>query len=142
MMSDPIRNLCLCYTPIASYIVDLPEAAMLSGVQALTFHVTMAHHKLFGEPFCHMLHLGETMLCQLASIKEDPDNVEGFFKACKPFCLNGVLDLFFQDWPLFEPSTFFTPEPLHHGFGKFYSHDFKWCISAVGWEELDFCYLV
>jgi hypothetical protein len=32
MMSDPLGNLRYCFTPLASYIVDTPEACMLACV--------------------------------------------------------------------------------------------------------------
>ena len=32
MMTDCLRYRCFCFTPLAAYIVDSPEAAMLAGV--------------------------------------------------------------------------------------------------------------
>ncbi|KAF9218670.1 hypothetical protein BS17DRAFT_719950, partial [Gyrodon lividus] len=55
MMSDPAGNLCLCYTPLAAYIVDTLEAAMLACVQGLTSPVTMAMYENFRDPFWHPL---------------------------------------------------------------------------------------
>ncbi|KAG6373942.1 hypothetical protein JVT61DRAFT_6105 [Boletus reticuloceps] len=88
MMSDPSGNLHLCYTPLASYIVDTPEAAMLACVRGLTSHVTMAMYKNFRDSFCHPPRLGQTMLHQLASITVDPHDVKAFFRACEEFRLN------------------------------------------------------
>lgn len=42
MMSDPYGSLQFCYTPIAAYIVDTLEAAMLAGVGGKTSPITMA----------------------------------------------------------------------------------------------------
>lgn len=36
MMNDPLGNLRFCFTPLASYIVDTPEACMLAGVGGKT----------------------------------------------------------------------------------------------------------
>ena len=36
MMSDPYGCLRYCFTPLAAYIVDTPEAAMLAGVAGKT----------------------------------------------------------------------------------------------------------
>ncbi|KAG6374246.1 hypothetical protein JVT61DRAFT_4259 [Boletus reticuloceps] len=36
MMSDPVGNVQYCFTPLAAYIVDTPEACMLACVQDLT----------------------------------------------------------------------------------------------------------
>ncbi|KIJ10463.1 hypothetical protein PAXINDRAFT_16549 [Paxillus involutus ATCC 200175] len=51
MMSDPVGNLHLCYTPITAYIVNTPEALMLACVRGLTSHLTLATFKNFGNPF-------------------------------------------------------------------------------------------
>ena len=53
MMSDPFGFHRFCFTPLAAYIVDTPEAAMLSGVGGKTSHVTMASHKQFGDSYRH-----------------------------------------------------------------------------------------
>lgn len=34
-MSDPLGSLRYCFTPLAAYIVDTPEATMLAGVSSL-----------------------------------------------------------------------------------------------------------
>jgi len=51
MMQDPLGWRCYCFTPLAAYIVDTPEAAMLAGVTGKTSPVTMASYKQFGDPF-------------------------------------------------------------------------------------------
>ncbi|KAF8436374.1 hypothetical protein L210DRAFT_3319453, partial [Boletus edulis BED1] len=48
MMSDPVGNLQHCFTPLAAYIVDTPEACMLACVCGKTSPVTMASYKEFG----------------------------------------------------------------------------------------------
>ena len=55
MLSDPLGHSWYCFTPIASYIVDMPEAAMLAGVGGKTSPVTMAMYKQFRDPFWHEL---------------------------------------------------------------------------------------
>ncbi|KAF7973383.1 hypothetical protein HWV62_15483 [Athelia sp. TMB] len=54
------------------------------------------------------------------------------------FRLNGVEFPFWRDWAGAEPSKFLTPEPLHHWHKAFWDHDTKWCIRAVGADEIDF----
>jgi hypothetical protein len=44
MMSDPIGNLRYCFTLLVSYIVDLPEAAMVACVRGQTSPVTLAKY--------------------------------------------------------------------------------------------------
>ncbi|KAG2149227.1 hypothetical protein DEU56DRAFT_729632 [Suillus clintonianus] len=51
MMSDPIRHSHYCFTPLASYIADTPEAMMLACVGGKTSPVTMAMYKQFGDAF-------------------------------------------------------------------------------------------
>jgi hypothetical protein len=53
MMSDPAGNLKYCFTPLAAYIVDMPESAMLVGVAEKTLPITMAYYKYFSDPVQH-----------------------------------------------------------------------------------------
>lgn len=53
MMSDPVGNLHHCFTPLAAYIVDTPESALLSGVGGKTSSVMMASYKQFSNSFRH-----------------------------------------------------------------------------------------
>ncbi|KAI6027166.1 hypothetical protein EDC04DRAFT_2549655, partial [Pisolithus marmoratus] len=47
MMSDPIGNLHHCFTLLAAYITDTPEACMLACVHRQMSPVTMASYKNF-----------------------------------------------------------------------------------------------
>ncbi|KIJ10412.1 hypothetical protein PAXINDRAFT_27957, partial [Paxillus involutus ATCC 200175] len=67
---------------------------------------------------------------------------KNFLKAIKPLLLNGVVEPFWKDWALSEPSDFLKPEPLHHFHHMFWDHNAKWCIAAVGASELDFCFSI
>ena len=50
MMADPLGYQRLCYTPLVSYIADMPEAMLLAGVGASkTSHLTMVTYKQFGD---------------------------------------------------------------------------------------------
>lgn len=141
MMSDPFGFSRYCFTPLATYIVDYPEAAMLSGVGGKTSPVTMASHKEFGDSYQHERRTASATFNQLRAIEAvvNPDNdIKAYLKVAKTFRLNGVHKLFWLDWPLAEPSLFLTPEPLHHWNKEFYDHDFKWCIRMLGEEEINF----
>ncbi|KAG1817644.1 uncharacterized protein BJ212DRAFT_1446643 [Suillus subaureus] len=116
MMSDPVGNIHHCFTPLAAYIVDTPEACMLT---------------CFGDNFYHPARTHEITLEQLASIDVDPNNLEGFFAACAEFQLNG-------GWLLSDPAIFLTPEALHHWHKQFYNHDMQWCLAVLGVPEFDF----
>jgi hypothetical protein len=144
MMSDPLGNLRYCFTPLAAYIVDTPEAQMLAGVGGKTSPATMAMYKQFGDPYRHEPRTASTSLAQLASLRErvDPANIEDYFLESKKVRLNGVDSPFWRDWALSDPSTFLTPEALHHWHRAFWDHDVKWCIRLMGGDELDFRFSV
>ena len=145
-MADSLGRIRLCFTPIAAYIVDTPEAALIAGVGGKTSHLTLASHKSFGDHFRHPTRLGTLTLSQIKHVSEkiDPWDLESFAKEVKQcYRLNGVHLPFWRNWTLpdgtvAEPSQFLTPEPLHHWHKQFWDHDAKWCIRAVGAEELDF----
>lgn len=138
MMSDPIGNVRHCFTPLAAYIVDTPEAAMLACVRGKTSPFTMASYQQFGDNFRHPPRARSITLDQLASITVDPNDLEAYFDACAEYRLNGVHAPFWKDWPLADPSVFLTPEPLHHWHKEFWDHDLQWCLTVVGAQELDF----
>ena len=140
MMSDPVGSLRYAFTPLAAYIVDVQEAVALSGVAGKTSHVTMANYKQFGDPIRHEPRTASTTLAQLHAIEDsvDPWDLKAYIKEAMKVRLNGVHRPFWRDWALSEPSTFFTPEPLHHWHKMFWDHDANWCIHALGGPEIDF----
>ena len=144
MMSDPLGGRRFCFTPLAAYIVDTPESALLSGVGGKTSSVTMAFYKQFGDDFRHESRTASKTLEQLRAVEQDVDpwDLETYFKVASRFRLNGVHRPFWTDWPMADPSVFLTPEPLHHWHKQFWDHDAKWCINGVGAAELDFRFSV
>ncbi|KAF8835448.1 hypothetical protein BDN67DRAFT_912998, partial [Paxillus ammoniavirescens] len=140
MMSDLLSNLRYCYTPLASWIADTPEESLLVATSPKAFPVTTATSNNFDNPFCHSLHTGSFTLATIHSICTENDalNYKNFLKAIKPLSLNGMVEPFWKDCSLSNPSDFFTPEPLHHFHHMFWDHDAKWCITVVGAAELDF----
>ena len=50
MMADPSGFSRFCFTALASYIVDTPEAALIAGVAGKMLHLTMADYRNFGDP--------------------------------------------------------------------------------------------
>ncbi|KAG1741214.1 hypothetical protein EDD22DRAFT_744744, partial [Suillus occidentalis] len=138
MMSDPVGNVQHCFTPLAAYIVDTPEAAMLVCMRGKTSPFTMALYLQFGDHFQHPAHTRVITLAQLASITVDPNNLEAYFEACAEHQLNGVHAPFWKGYPHADPSIFLMPEPLHHWHKEFFDHDLQWCLKVVGAQELDF----
>jgi hypothetical protein len=140
MMSDPLGSLRYVYTPLAAYIVDTQEAVVLAGVSGKTSHLTTATYKEFGDAFRHPPRTASMTLKQLTALEKvaDPWDLDTYITQAKVYRLNGVHRPFWRDWPLSDPSEFFTPEPLHHWHRMFWDHDAKWCIRAVGPAEIDF----
>ncbi|KAI5986479.1 hypothetical protein EDD15DRAFT_2373187 [Pisolithus albus] len=144
MLSDPWGYSRYCFTPIASYIVDTPEAAMLAVVGGKTSPITMATYKQFGDNFQHEPRTSSTTLAQLAVVSStaDPNDIEVYFREAQKFHLNSVDKPFWRDIALSCPSKFLTPEVLHHIHKQFGDHDAKWCINALGPAEIDFRFSV
>jgi len=145
LMSDSLGRIRHCFTPMGTYIVDTPEAAVVAGVGGKTSHLTLASHKRFGDSFRHPTRLATLTLSQIEDLSEeiDPWDLKSFAKEAQThFRLNGVHLPFWRDWTLpdgtiAEPCQFLTPEPLHHWHKQFWDHDAKWCIRAVRSAEID-----
>ena len=84
--------------------------------------------------------MASTTLTQLDALKQshDPWDIKKYITAAWQFHLDGIHQPFWQDWPLSDPLTFLTPEPLHHWHRMFWDHDAKWCIHVLGATEIDF----
>jgi hypothetical protein len=100
----------------------------------------MATYKQFGDPFQHEPRTASTTLAQLHALEQEfsPWDLDSYIPAAKKKRLSGIHRPFYRDWPLSDPSKFFTPEPLHHWHKMFWDHDAKWCIRMVGPAEIDF----
>lgn len=138
MLSDPLGNNRYCYTPLASCIVDTPEASLIACVRGMTSAITLADYTQFGDSEPHDLRTGDITLDQINSLGVDPNDLQAYFRACEKYRLNGVELPFWRDWSLSNPIYFLPPEVLHIFHRFFYDHDTKWCIHAVGSKEIDF----
>ena len=146
-MSDHAGNVRYCYTPIVGYIADTPEAAALVGVSGKTSHLTLAFGPHFGDEFQHPPRTASDILSPLSSLSSsmDPWKVAAYTKEAKTlYRLNGVDRPFWRDWILTtagmppNPHQIFPIEVLHHFHKCFWDHDVKWCIRAVGEDEINF----
>ncbi|KAJ6577731.1 hypothetical protein B0H19DRAFT_1337416 [Mycena capillaripes] len=144
MMNDPLGWRRFSYTPLVAYIVDTPEAAMIAGVAGKTSAVTTASYKNFGDSFRHPSRTAEHTIKRLMLLEKtlNPWNLPAYIKRAKLLRLNGVHRPFWRNWLYANPSEFLTPEILHHWIKMFYDHVLKWCIAAVGEEEIDFRFSV
>jgi len=144
-MTDYAGYIRHCFTPLAAYIADTPEAAALAGVAGKTSHLTMASFKEFGDPFRHPPRMAADTLTSLniLSTRFDPSNVGVYTtNARQLFRLNGVDLPFWRDWGLPDgtlpnPCQLFPIEILHHLHKAFWDHDVKWIIRSIGDHELD-----
>lgn len=140
MLSDPAGYQRWCFSPLAAYIVDTPESALIAGVGGKTSSVTTATYLNFGDNFQHPPRLASHTLQHLQDIENivHPWDLKNYQKEASKVRLNGVHRPFWMNWPLSEPSTFLTPEPLHHWHKQFWDHDVQWCLNVVGRPEIDF----
>ena len=145
MMSDLAGSLQYCFTPLVSYIADMPEAVTVACIAGKTSAVTMALYTEFGDPYHHPPCTAISTLLQLASIESsgiDPADIKEYAKVAMNFWLNGIDKPFWRNWPLSSPDVFLNPEPLHHWHKQFWDHDAKWCIWVLGGPEIDFQFSV
>jgi hypothetical protein len=146
MLSDPLGELRWCFTPLAAFIVDTPEAQLISCVGGKSSPVTTAIHHQFGDNFRHPPRTGSITLRTINKINKSQtalESLEKYETVAKTYRLNGVQLPFWRDWPLSsDPSTFLTSEPLHHWHKQFWDHDVKWCIHMLGAPEIDFRFSV
>ena len=146
MLSDPLGYLRWCFTPLASFIVDTPEAQLISCVGGKSSPITVAIYNQFGDDFRHPPRTGSITLDTINKLHRSAvvfENLEKYEKAAKSYRLNGVQLPFWRDWSLSsDPSKFLTSEPLHHWHKQFWDHDVKWCIYMLGEAEIDFRFSV
>ncbi|KAJ3765392.1 hypothetical protein FB446DRAFT_795094 [Lentinula raphanica] len=117
LMADPVGQVRICHTPCAAWILDTPEATLVScvGGGGKTSPFTTAIYKDYG----------------------DPDSTGASLRRVEPTALlirAGGTGLRASS----DPSEFLQPEILHHWHKFFFDHDLKWCINVVGAEEIDF----
>ncbi|KAG1898692.1 uncharacterized protein F5891DRAFT_1190468 [Suillus fuscotomentosus] len=126
MMSDPVGNSRHCYTGLASYIADTPEAMILGTL----FDMNPEQSPLLSHNSKLSIRGLTPLILKHFSVKR------------RNFGLNGVAEPFWRDWILAESSHVFTPELLHHVHQQFWDHNAKWLINALGESEIDFRFSV
>ncbi|KAJ6456806.1 hypothetical protein C8R47DRAFT_1227761 [Mycena vitilis] len=145
MMDDPTGWTRWCFTPLAADIVDTPESGLIACTAGNASSVTTATYKQFGDDFRHEPRTRNHTIKQLLDIENMGINawdLKKYVTEAKKRGLNGVHRPFWENWPLAEPSTFLTPEMLHHWFKFFFDHVVKWSIAVLGEREIDFRFQV
>ena len=99
-MSDPRGYSRFCFTFLASYMVDTPEATMLACVAGKPSHLTMADYRKFGDPIRQEPRTASTTLAQLAAVATTfhPLDLPVYIPAAKAIRLNGVHLPFWHNW--------------------------------------------
>lgn len=140
MMSDPVGNLRLCYTPLVAFIADTPEQGLVAGTSMKASPISIAIHNQFGDGILHPPRTADRTRNEIHAICSNchPDDYVNFLKSAKSYGLNGVDVPFWVDWPLSSPARFLKPEPLHHFHRCFFDHDLQWCIVVLGDVEIDY----
>lgn len=138
-MSDPYSHLRLSYTPLVSWISDLPEQLLISCVAQSGSPTSTATTKEFGDPFPHSPREGDETLRKLFILSQttDPWDLAKFQAEAKALNLSGVHMPFWRDWYLANPRKFLNLEILHSGHKFFFDHVLSWCKEVVGPPELD-----
>ncbi|KAG1870221.1 hypothetical protein DFJ58DRAFT_723118 [Suillus subalutaceus] len=133
MMSDPRGFSRYCFTPLVAYVADTPEELVIACATMNSSPVTMATREDFGDPIRHPPRDGSSTLANIAAIitSISPSDLIPFFEACKRYNLNGVDLPFWRNWLTANPSSFLTPELLHHLHKMFWDHDRLWCTTVV-----------
>ncbi|KAF8546662.1 hypothetical protein OG21DRAFT_1392499, partial [Imleria badia] len=139
MMSNPIGNLCYCYTPLVTYITNTPEQSLLACTSTRASPVSTATHSQFSDNVVHPRRTADQTRREIEAIclKCHPEDFVNFIKFAKLYGLNGVDIPFWIDWPLSDPASFLKPESLHHFHRFFFDHDLQWCIVALGDTEIN-----
>ena len=99
MMNDPLGNRRYCFTPLASYIVDTPESALVACVAGKTSSVTTASYKEFGDLFRYEPRTTSKTLANLKQVvsQADPWDLSEYLKVVACFHPNGVHHPFWRD---------------------------------------------
>ncbi|KAF8449211.1 hypothetical protein L210DRAFT_3609588 [Boletus edulis BED1] len=97
----------------------------------------LLHDRLIHQALHEVLELLK-MAAQVGVMMNDPADYRAFLKVAKALHLNGVVELYWVDWPLSCPAEFLHPETLHHFHRFSWDHDIKWCIQVVTAPKIDF----
>ena len=132
-----------CYTPLVSYIADLPEQQLIACVSKNASPVTVAELPQFGDPTPAEPRRRNATLQQIKDLCAaiNPWDLAAFQKAAKLIKLLRVHKPFWCNWKFAEPFLFLTCEVLHTLHKFFYNHIVEWCKFVTGSHTLDICFM-
>ncbi|KIK94715.1 hypothetical protein PAXRUDRAFT_11883 [Paxillus rubicundulus Ve08.2h10] len=138
-MTDPFGHIHNCFTPLVTYIADLPEQQLIACVSKNVYPVTTATLYQFGDQNPHPPHTGKDMLKQIEDLCRvvNPWDIVNFQKKAKLLKLHGVHLPFGQNWKFEDPIYFLNGKILHTFHKFFFDHALAWCKEASGKHILD-----
>ncbi|KAI6122424.1 hypothetical protein EV401DRAFT_2056498 [Pisolithus croceorrhizus] len=132
-MTDALGYVRNCFTPLITYIADLPEQQLVTCIAKNSSPITTATLSQFGNTFPHP---PRVELCAIVH----PWDITNFQKRAKAIKLLGVHLPFWRDWKHADPAHFLNGEMLHSCHNFFFDHWLKWCKEITGHHVLDTCY--
>ncbi|KIJ07681.1 hypothetical protein PAXINDRAFT_19152 [Paxillus involutus ATCC 200175] len=138
-MTDGLGCIRNCFTPLVSYIADLPEQQLVACVSKNASPVTTATLPEFSDGQLHPPRSGMStlQLIQQVCSEADPWDIKRFQKQAKLVKLLGVHQPFWRDWKFADPTFFLNGEILHTCHKFFFDHILKWCKEVAGNYLLD-----
>ena len=138
-LTDTTGHTRNCYTPLVSYIADLPKQQLVACVSKNVSPITTAELSEFSDEVPHNPRTGAFTLQQIIELckSADPWDLVEFQKAAKAMKLLGVHQPFWRDWRFTDPAYFLMGEILHTCHKFFFDHVLKWCKEAAGNHLLD-----
>lgn len=136
---DPSGYIHNSYTPLVSYIADLPEQQLIACVARNASPVTITEMPRFGDPTPAAPQMHEHTLSLIKKLCDscNPWDLVAFQKATKALKLLAVHLPFWRDWMFCDPLLFLMGEVLHAGHKFFFNHVLNWCKVVAGSNILD-----
>jgi hypothetical protein len=146
LMSDPLGNLRLVFTPLASHIADRPEQHLITTTSHNVSPVSHATSNDFGDCLKHNSRSAQEILDSIEALNAivNPLDLQRYQKAARNVGLNGVHAPFWRDWFLVHPDAlpnpidYITPDPLHQWYRFIFDHILHWVSNLLGKEEINF----
>jgi hypothetical protein len=138
-MTDALGYVRNCFTPLVTYVADLPKQQLVACVSKNASPVTTATLSEFSDPFSHPPRTGADTLKKIQQLcaKTHPWDIATFQKKAKVLKLLGVHLPFWRDWRFADPAHFLNGEILHSCHKFFFDHLLKWCKEVAGHHILD-----
>ncbi|KIO14511.1 hypothetical protein M404DRAFT_17424 [Pisolithus tinctorius Marx 270] len=143
-LTDPTGFTRNCFTPLVTYIADLPEQQLVACVAKNASPITTAVLSDFGDSVPQNPQTSSYTLQQIVNLCTHTQawNIPSFQKAAKAEKLLGVHHPFWRDWKFADPAHFLVGEILHTCHKFFFDHVLKWSKEAASDHLLDMRYKI